>query len=313
LKKTLDNLEKSGIISKQDEPTDWVNSLMIVEKKDPKDLNKAVKRENYHIPTCDEVISRLNGKKVFTIIDQKDGFWQVKLDKASSLLCTFNTPFGRYSMNRLPFGMSSAPEVFQKRNNEIFGDISGVCVVFDDTIVAGCDDAEHDLARRKVFEQARSKSVKFNRNKIQYKVPEVKYLGHVLSANGLKPDETKVKAIVDMPAPQDRAGLLRFLGMTTYLSKFIPNYSVLTEPLRCLLKKDIAWHWSPELDEAVHRIKQVISQKITLKFFDVNQPAVIQTDASSQGIGSCLLQSFDRVGKELCTNRKRAFGCGVRM
>jgi len=299
LKKTLDKLENDGIITKQDGPTDWVNSLLVIEKKDgslricldPRDLNKAIKREHYHIPTCEEVLAKLTGKKVFTIIDMKDGFWQVKLDNASSLLCTFNTPYGRYSMNRLPFGISSAPEVFQKRNNEIFGDIPGACVVFDDLIVAGVDNAEHDEVLRQVFEQARAKGVKFNKDKIQYRVPEVKYLGHILSANGVRPDESKVKAIINMPVPEDKASLQRFLGMTTYLSKFIPNYSALTEPLRSLLKKDVLWHWNAEFDTAFERIKQVIGQQVTLKFFDVSQPAVIQTDASSQGIGSCLLQN----------------------
>ena len=169
LKNTLDKLENNGVITKQDSPTVWVNSLLVVEKKDgillicldPRDLNKAIKKEHYHIPTCDKVLAKLSGKKAFTIIDMKDGFWQIKSDKASSLLCTFNTPYGRYSMNRLPFGILSAPEVFQKHNNEIFGDIPGACIVFDDLIVAGCDDEEHDVALRMAFEQAREKGVKY--------------------------------------------------------------------------------------------------------------------------------------------------------
>lgn len=102
LKTKLENLVKSGIIEKRDEPTDWVNSLLIVEKKDgslrlcldPRDLNKAIKREHFSIPTCEDILPKLHGRRFFSIIDMKDGFWQVKLDEESCRLCTFNTPFG---------------------------------------------------------------------------------------------------------------------------------------------------------------------------------------------------------------------------
>ena len=126
LKEILHRLEKSGVISKVDQPTDWVNSLVIAEKKDgslrlclePCDLNKAIKREHYKIPTADEVVSKLTGKKVFSILEEKDSFWQIQLDQESSFLCTFNSPFGHYRYLRCPFGISSAPEVFQKRNDQ---------------------------------------------------------------------------------------------------------------------------------------------------------------------------------------------------
>ena len=127
---------------KRDDPTDWVNGLIIVEKKDgflrlcldPRDLNKAIKREHYEIPTCDDVTTRLHGNTVFTIIDMKVRFHQIQIDKESSKFCTFNSPFGRYSFTRLPCGISSLPEVFQKWNTEAFQDIHNVHVVFDDLI-----------------------------------------------------------------------------------------------------------------------------------------------------------------------------------
>ena len=111
LRQTLDELVKSGIIVKRDEPTDWVNSLLIVEKKDsslrlcldPLDLNKAIKREHQMIPTVEDIVSKLHGKRLFSKVDLKDGFWNIKLDDESSKLCTFNTPFGRYSFCRLSF------------------------------------------------------------------------------------------------------------------------------------------------------------------------------------------------------------------
>ena len=213
---------------------------------DPRDLNKAIRREHHRIPTAEDIASRLSGKKVFSIVDEKDGFWQVPLDEESSHICTFNTPFGRYRFKRMPFGISSAPEVFQKKNEALFGDISGVEIIFDDIIVAARDEKEHDDIMLKLLERARQANVKFNAAKLQYKVREVKYMGNIVSESGLKPDLEKVRAITQLSSPQSREELQRFLGMVNYFSQFIPNQSEITAPLRTLLKKDAAWFWSHE-------------------------------------------------------------------
>ena len=122
LRDTLDDLLQADVIAQVTEPTPWVISLVVTEKKDkkklrvcldPTDLNKAVLKQHYSIPTTDDVLCKLAGKKIFTVLDEKDGYWQVKLDKGSSLLCTFNTQWGGYRLKCLPFGIKSASEVFQ--------------------------------------------------------------------------------------------------------------------------------------------------------------------------------------------------------
>ncbi|GFX55346.1 uncharacterized protein K02A2.6 [Trichonephila clavipes] len=184
LKSSLDRLEKEGIVSKVNKPTDLVQSLVIVDKPngnlrlrlDPRDLNKTIKREHYQIPCTDDIISRLEGKKIFSVVDLKDGFWYVSLDKVSSEICTFNTPFGRYKFNKMPFGIVSAPEVFQKRNQRLFGDIEGVEIYFDDIIVAGCDEDSRDAIMSRFLERAKLLNIKFNPDKLQYWVSEVKMM-----------------------------------------------------------------------------------------------------------------------------------------
>ena len=129
LKKKFEELEEKDI-QKVDRPTPWVNSLVIVEKwdgslrlcLDPRDLDKAIRREHYRIPTAEDITSRLSGNKFFSIVDEKVFFWQVRLDDERSHLCTFNTPYGRHRIKRMPFGISPAQEVFQKKNEAIFGD-----------------------------------------------------------------------------------------------------------------------------------------------------------------------------------------------
>ena len=134
IKEELGNMEKTGVIKKIDEPTEWINSMVAVEKPsgglriclDPRDLNKAIKREHYQLPTFEEIASRLSGTKLFTKLDANNGYWQVPPDKESIRLMTFNTPFGRYQFTRLPYGVHSAQEVFNKRINQSFGGISQV-------------------------------------------------------------------------------------------------------------------------------------------------------------------------------------------
>ncbi|XP_013408762.1 uncharacterized protein K02A2.6-like [Lingula anatina] len=298
LKEALSQLEKQDVIASVDKPTDWVNNLVITEKRngsirlclDPKPLNQAIKRERYEIPTPADVQSRLAGKCIFTVVDMKDSYWHVKLSEESSYLCTFHTPWGRKRFKRMPFGISSASEVMQKRNEEAFGDIPGVHVIADDMIIAGSSEAEHDSIVHKVMQRAREQNVKFNKDKIQFKVKSVNYMGHIVSEEGLKPDPAKVDAIINMPQPTDRASMMRFLGMVKYLSPYIANESSLTAPLRLLLKEDIEWHWGPEQDHAMQQVKEALSKQPVLQFYDVTQPVTIQTDASQGGLGSCLLQ-----------------------
>jgi hypothetical protein len=231
LKFTLNDLEKQGVISKVTNPTDWVNNLVIIEKTNkslrlcinPLHLNKYIKREYYNIPTCDEIVNKLSGKSVFSVIDMSNGFHQIELTKKSSYLCTFITPFGRYKFNRLPFGLSSSPEVFQRECLRIFGDIDGVSVYFDDLIIAANDEKEHDLILETVIERARKNCVKFNSEKLQYKKAEVKFLGFIFSKDGVKADPSKVESIKNLNVPKNVKQLQRLIGMVNFLNRFIPN------------------------------------------------------------------------------------------
>lgn len=298
LKETLEKLEKEGIVSKVNKPTDWVQSLVIVEKPngnlrlclDPRDLNKVIKREHYQIPSPDDIISRLEGKKIFSVVDLKDGFWHVPLDEISSEICTFNTPFGRYKFNKMPFGISSAPEIFQKRNQKLFGDIEGVEVYFDDIIIAGSDEAKHDVIMSKVLERARSLNIKFNPDKLQYRVPEVKYVGQIISESGVKADPSHIKAIIDMPTPKSKTEVRRLLGMINFLSKFIPNVSTVTAPLREIIHENVEFSWGGIQEESFSNIKQLLTKTPILKVFSANDEIIIQCDSSKDGLGSCLIQ-----------------------
>ena len=299
LRNKIEQMLKLGVIKPVEKPTDWVNGLVITEKKDgslrlcldPKNLNTNIKRETFEIPTFQDIVTCLGGKKLFTIMDQKDAYWQIPLDDESADLCTFSTPFGRFKFLRMPFGISSASEVQQKKTFQVFGDINGVFVVADDMLIAAENEEEHDKILTEVLEHVRKENVKFNLKKVQLKKTEVKYMGVRLGKDGLKPDEVKVKAILEMPDPTDRAGVLRLMGMLNFLSPFIPNKSSITAPLRNLLKSDVAWHWEYEQKEAMRKVKEILTSDTTLKLFEADKPITIQADASSTGLGACLMQN----------------------
>ena len=298
LKQTIDKNVKYGVLVKVDHPTDWVSNLVIVEKKDGslrlcldlKDLNQAVKREHYRIPTMQEIASEFSGKNIFSTLDLKDAYWQIQLDEESSLLCTFNTPFGRYRFTRIPFGIKSASEVFQKKNEEAFANIPGLYIVADDLIIAAENSDEHDKILHQVLQRAEDRNIKINFDKLNLRTKEVKYLGTIVTPNGIKPDPGKVEAIMGMPTPTDKASVRRLLGMINFLAAHIPNMSTITAPVRDLLKSDVVFQWNPEQAHALQRIKDILSTAPVLSYFDPSIRSVIQADASQYGLGTCLLQ-----------------------
>ena len=221
---------------------------------DPRDLNKAIKREHFPTKTVEEVVARMPNAKVFSVLDASSEFWQIKLDQESSKLCTFNTPFGRYRFKRLPIGICSTQDVFQDVMSEIFSGIEGVEVIVDDLLIWGENQQQHDERLRQVLERARQKNLKLNREKSQIALDEISYIGHTLGKEGLKPDPQKVRAITEMTRPQYKEELQQFLGMVTYIAKFIPNFSQVSAPLRQLLEGDIDWQWTENQDKKFNTI-----------------------------------------------------------
>lgn len=237
LKEKLDELEKNQIIEKAD-TSEWVHQVVVVVKKngkdlriciDPSGLNDCIADESFLIPT---LTTRLEGVKYFSVLDLKDGFWHVVLDDESQKLCTFATPFGNFKFLRMPFGIKSGPKVFQKMNHENFGDIMNVFAYMDDLLITGKTREEHDRALIAVLKRARKKGVKFNKSKMKIAVTEVSYLGHVFSENKIAPDPDRIKAVIDMGKPKTKKDLQKFLGVINYIRS-------LTAPLREMLKKNI--------------------------------------------------------------------------
>ena len=159
------------------------------------------------------------------------------MDEASSLLCTFDTPHGRYKFKRLPFGIKSAPAVFQKHMKQLQEGLEGVEIIMDDMLVWGENNGQHNERLIKLLERLRAIDLQLNKDKCKIGLTEIPYIGHLLSEQGVKPDPSKVDAIINMSGPTNKQDLQRFMGMLAYLSKFIPNMAEESAPLRRLLEK----------------------------------------------------------------------------
>ena len=301
----LEQLVNEGVITPVTDATDWVSSMVVVQKPnsqirlclDTKDLNVAIRCEYYPMPTIEEVSTRLNKARFITVLDAKNGFWQISLDDRSSMLTCFNTPFGRYRWMRMPFGINSAPEVWQRTMNQLVEGLKGTEVIHDDFLIVGCGDtddeaeADHDRNLKAFLERARECNLRLNADKLKLKMTQVPYIGHLLTREGLRVDPKKVEAIKEMPVPKDAKAVQRLLGSVNYLAKFVPHLSNIMQPLRRLLDKDTEWCWLHTHQQAFDEMKKALTTTPALSYYDVMKPVVIQCDASDSGLGAALLQN----------------------
>lgn len=213
-KEELERMEKLGVISKVDDPTPWCTGMVVVPKPsgavricvDLKPLNESVLWEVHPIPKVDETLAQLAGATIFSKLDANSGFWQIPLAEESKPLTTFLTPEGRYCFNKLPFGISSAPEVFQKRMKMI---LKGIVYLIDDILVFGTDQTEHDQHLAAVMERLEAT---LNREKCKFSQKTVNFMGHVIDQHGIRADPAKTSAILEMKPPANITDLRRFMA-----------------------------------------------------------------------------------------------------
>ena len=242
------------------------------------------------MPTVEEVMHEFTNLHYFTKLNAHHGYWSIVLDEESSLLTTFNSPFGRYHFLHLPFGLVCSQDIFQKKMDQFLEECPGCIGIANDITVHGCTEAEHDAHLQNLMKVAHKYGVVFNPQKTNVKAPAINFFGCLYNANGIHQDPEKVDAVHALPAPMNVTELQKFLGMVTYISPFICGLSTLTVPLLELLKKDADFIWNASYEAAFEQVKQVVVSDTTLRYFDLSLPVTIQVDASQVGLGTVLLQ-----------------------
>ena len=301
VERELDRLVEEGVIEPV-EHSEWASPLVPVVKEDgsirvcgdyKQAVNKAIRLDSYPLPRIDDLLASLSGGVSFSKLDLAHAYQQIPLEEGSKKYTTLNTHKGLFQYNRLPFGISSAPAIFQRTMENILRGMDHVVVFIDDILVTGRNEAEHLKNLNEVLSRLERAGMRLKKRKCAFLLDSVEYLGHVVSAKGLEPSKKKIQAIIDAPVPQDVSQLKSFLGLVNYYGKFLANLSSTLAPLYQLLQKKTSWHWGKSQEEAFSRAKQQITSPTVLAHYDPDKELRLSCDASPYGVGAVLSQMED--------------------
>ena len=294
----LERLQQQGVI----EPvqfSNWAAPIVPVLKPDHSvricgdyklTVNQAAKTDTYPLPRIEDLFASLSGGTVFTKLDMAHAYQQISLDDSSKELAivTINTHKGLFRYNRLPFGIASAPSIFQWSMETVLQGLPNVCVYLDDILISGTNVADHLKNLEAVLSRLQEAGLRLKRNKCAFLLPAVEYLGHKISAQGLQPTNEKIKAIRDAPPPKDVTQLCSFLGLINYYGKFLSQLSSTLSPLYRLTQKNAKWNWGPEQQKAFEQAKTSLSSESLLEHYNPEKELILACDASPYGVGAVL-------------------------
>lgn len=300
IEQELQRLEKQGII----EPvkySDWAAPVVPVPKADGHirlcgdykvTINPELEVDQFPVPTPEDLFATLAGGKVFTKLDLSRAYQQVVLEPSSRKYVTVNTHKGLYQYTRLPFGVASAPAIFQQIMEKLLLGIPGVVVYLDDILITGPTDEEHVRNLAQVLGRLDQHGLRVKRSKCQFLQPQVDYLGYRIDKEGLHTMHTKVAAIVEAPTPKNVHELRAFLGLINYYGKFIPQLSTVAHPLNRLLGKNVLWKWDKSCQQAFGMLKAKMASTEVLAHYDQQLPLRLDCDASAYGVGAVLAHTY---------------------
>ncbi|XP_062557522.1 uncharacterized protein K02A2.6-like [Armigeres subalbatus] len=298
VKSKLDELLEKDIIERVTCPTSWVSPLVPILKEngelrlcvDMRRANLAVQRLNHPLPIIDDFLPRFRNARFFTTLDIMQAFHQVELEEHCRDVTTFVTNWGLFRYKRLLFGVNCAPELFQNLMESILAGCKNTIVFIDDIMIFGATEEEHDFAVRQTLAVLKQYGIKLNDHKCKFKQSETVFLGHKLSSEGVAPADEKVHSILNFRAPRSKEELRSFLGLVTYVSRFIPNLATLNSSLRVLIRQDSPFVWQGEHQESFDQLKKVVGSVEHLGYYDPKDRTLVVTDASGVGLGAVLIQ-----------------------
>jgi hypothetical protein len=314
LRQHLQTLLDTKVIKKSNSP--WSSNIVIARKKngdlrlciDYRQLNLRTIKDSYALPRIEEVLDCLSGSKYFTVLDMKSGYHNIEVLEEHKSRTAFSVgALGLYEYERMPFGLTNAPATYQRLMEELFGDINHKeCVIFLDDIVVYAPTFEEHLTRLKnVFGKIRESGMLLSPKKCHFCQRKTKYLGHVISADGIETDPDKTDKVKNWPRPTNVDDVRKFTSFAGYYRRFVKNFSQIAKPLNDLLvgitnKKGksrkcskIKWKWDDDQENAFCKLKEILISSPILAYANYSLPFEVHIDASGFGLDAVLYQEQD--------------------
>ena len=296
----VEEMLRLNIVEPSNSP--WSSPIVLAPKADGslrfaidfRKLNAVTRKDSTPVPHLRECLDRLAGSKYFSTIDLKSGFWQVPLHPNDKCKTAFPSPNrGLLQFRVMPFGLCNAPATFTRVMNIVLGDLvlsNQVMVYIDDILIFSPSFESHLTILEEVFRRCQVAGLSLNAKKCSFFQESVKFLGHIVSSRGQKPDPAKIHAITKYPTPSNKNEVHRFMGMANWLRIYVRNFAEYATPLNALLREDAEWSWGEAQQLAFERLKAAIGEEAVLQFPQVDKPFFIAADASDKALGATLLQ-----------------------
>lgn len=313
VKQHLNEMLDKGVIRESSSP--WNSPLVFVRKAtgalrlclDLRAINRRTIKDAYHMPRITETLDSLAGSKFFSCLDLESGYYQIEIEEKHKERTAFSAaPLGFYEFTRMPFGATNGPAQFQRLMEKCIGGLQPQeCLCYLDDLVVHAKTAEENIVRLEhVFEKLSAAGLKLKPVKCRFLQTKVKFLGHVITSDGVEVDHEKTDALTTWPVPKNLKELQRFLGFSGFYRRFVEGYSKIAEPLHRLLRGDKKdkkskkrttppWTWGEPQQQAFETLITRLTSSPVLAYADFNLPYIIHTDASGYGLGGVLLQHQD--------------------
>lgn len=303
IKNQVEQLQKNNIIQESFSP--WNAPVHLVPKKpdasgvpkyrmviDYRRLNDITTDDKYPLPNMTDIFDKLGKSTYFTTLDLASGYHQVEINEDDRQKTAFSTQFGHFEFLRMPFGLKTAPATFQRAMNNVLRGLQGIhCLIYlDDVIIFSVSLEEHIHKLRMIFDRLRATNLKVQLDKSEFLRKEVNYLGHTITTAGLKPNDDKIKTVLDYPIPKTTTEIKSFLGLVGYYRKFIKDFAKVTQPLTKCLKKRNKIIIDQIYIDAFNKCKELLTTAPLLQYPDMEKAFVLTTDASTVALGAVLSQ-----------------------
>jgi len=301
LEEQVEKMLKEDVIRPSSSP--WSSPVILVKKKngtwrfcvDYRRLNKITVKDVYPLPRIDDIMDSLQGSQFFTSIDMQSSYWQVEVKEEHKQKTAFITPEGLYEFNVMPFGLCNAPATFERLMDNVLRGLKWkTCLCYlDDVIIYSPDFKTHLIRLEAVLKCFDKAGLKLNNEKCKFGFEKLPLFGYIVDKNGIKPDPEKTLAIKNYPKPLNIKQVRSFLGLCSYYRKFIKGFSNIAHPLNDLTKKEEAFEWKQQQEDAFRNLKDVLSNPPVLRHYNPQSKTLLHTDASNIGLGAVLVQNDD--------------------